>query len=344
MVNEILRGLAVLGLAAFMPFSAWTSHRIWSDRRNECDRRTLRALGIDPDAMSCELDRRYTRMSFVLPLLFATLLALFGSTYLLFGHHLVDVVNPDLLLGFRSEPVSESSTTATAEAAREVGFSLSAMIFAFASAYIWSCRNVVRRLVSGDLNPTVYYGAGLRFVFAPLVALVLRYTAIGELNDGALLPAAAFLTGIFPEEALHWIKRKVSVFSRDQDARLSLEKIQGMSAWHKARLAEAGIDDAQNLANRDLVDLLLETPFDARQLLDWIVQAKLFAHVRDDIDALRAQGVRTALDLIRDGAAESLDKLAVDSSVSLNKLETVAAELAADPALGQLAKYRRRLA
>ena len=70
-----------------------------------------------------------------------------------------------------------------------------------------------------------------------------------------------------------------------------------MNRHHAVRLGEVGIDNGQNLAEANVVELILKTPFGPDQLLDWIAQARLYVYVKDEIRVLRRYGVRNALDL-----------------------------------------------
>ncbi len=72
--------------------------------------------------------------------------------------------------------------------------------------------------------------------------------------------------------------------------------IQGAELFQRTRLSEAGIDDSENLANANLLELLIRTPFNPRLLIDWISQAKLYLLFRDKIYTLREARVRTIFD------------------------------------------------
>jgi hypothetical protein len=58
--------------------------------------------------------------------------------------------------------------------------------------------------------------------------------------------------------------------------------IEGINVFHKVRLGEVGIDNVQNLAEANVIGLLLKTPFNPSQLIDWIAQAKLYLYFKDD--------------------------------------------------------------
>src|SRR6266487_5574137 len=82
---------------------------------------------------------------------------------------------------------------------------------------------------------------------------------------------------------------------------LPLEMIEGINIAHKIRLNEIGIDNAQNLAEANLLELLIRTPFKPRLLIDWIGQARLYIYFKNDIVNLRKSGIRTIIDLKTSG-------------------------------------------
>ena len=120
--------------------------------------------------------------------------------------------------------------------------------------------------------------------------------------------------------------------------------IEGMNRHHEVRLGEVGIDNAQNLAEANLVELILKTPFGPDQLLDWIAQAHLYVYVKDEVQVLRRYGIRNALDLYEVAADEARPSaIAKDAGLNPLALSTVARRIASDPRVGQLVEFRRRL-
>jgi hypothetical protein len=81
--------------------------------------------------------------------------------------------------------------------------------------------------------------------------------------------------------------------------------VEGLSIWDQARLLEEGIEDMQNLATANLVDVMLRTRVPISRLVDWLDQAFLCLRMPDtDTDPysarrsrLRQLGIRTATDL-----------------------------------------------
>jgi hypothetical protein len=80
-----------------------------------------------------------------------------------------------------------------------------------------------------------------------------------------------------------------------------------LNIWYESRLVEEGIEDMQNLATADIVNLMLYTRVPVERLIDWIDQSHLYLRVkvcnRDECThrlctrRLRELGIRTATDL-----------------------------------------------
>jgi len=144
---------------------------------------------------------------------------------------------------------------------------------AFTGAFIWSAQNIIRRLITGDLTPGAYYSAALRIVFASLLSLMLSYTLETLPTAGytrELLPAIAFISGMLPDNTFRYMKERISTFietGMKASHDLPLEMIEGINVFHKLRLGEVGIDNAQNLAESNLIELILKTPFNPSQLI-----------------------------------------------------------------------------
>ena len=102
--------------------------------------------------------------------------------------------------------------------------------------------------------------------------------------------------------------------------RYPLSDLDGVNIWYEARLVEEGIEDMQNLATANLVDVILHTRVPVGRLVDWLDQASLALHLpprqQPHVDAahdddgltrtaLEARGIRTASDLIKAWPASS---------------------------------------
>jgi hypothetical protein len=133
----------------------------------------------------------------------------------------------------------------------------------------------------------------------------------------------AFVVGIVPVVALQALQRAtgrvLKVVIPQAVPEYPLSDLTGLNIWHEARLVEEGIEDMQNLATANLVDVILHTRIPVGRLVDWIDQASLALRLpsrrvesgrdekkdapREDLPitrrALEHHGVRTATDLLK---------------------------------------------
>jgi hypothetical protein len=177
---------------------------------------------------------------------------------------------------------------------------------AFLGAYIWGFQYILRRYTLNDLSPDVYYSLCMRMILATLVAVIIynAYEAIangdGEGLTAKVWPVLAFMIGMFPQRGLHWLTQRLPMVSpevSDSVRDAPLEMIEGIESEDKLRLREMGVDSCYDLAVADFIPLMLNTPYGARQLIDWILQAKLCVYCSHGMKDLRPLGIRTILDL-----------------------------------------------
>lgn len=116
------------------------------------------------------------------------------------------------------------------------------------------------------------------------------------------------MVGVFPHigwkviVSLIKLPVKIVVPSLQQDYPLS--DLDGLNIWYESRLLEEGIEDMQNLATANLVDLMLNTRIPVERLVDWVDQSILYLHLgtQEKNEAkhrkiLRQHGIRNATDL-----------------------------------------------
>lgn len=172
-----------------------------------------------------------------------------------------------------------------------------AVRFGFIGAYIFSLQLVYRRYTTIDLQPTVYLNCALTII----AGIAFNYVAFGAIHDifisqssaataegqvtgaeAGLLAVIAFSLGYFPSLALRWFNRltytALGVDERRADV-LSLSLVDGISPVHETRLRDEGVDNIQNLASADIVELLLNTRFGVEQIVEWIDQSILYLYL-----------------------------------------------------------------
>jgi hypothetical protein len=135
--------------------------------------------------------------------------------------------------------------------------------------------------------------------------------------SGPLLLVLAFFVGFVPETGMTVIQKYLrnnpflkNVIPSVQDSH-PLDRLDGINVYYQSRLLEEGIENIQNLAHSDLIQLMLHTRIPMSILIDWVDQAILYLHLAElqpedeakqmegPLSKLREYGIRTATDLIK---------------------------------------------
>ena len=179
-----------------------------------------------------------------------------------------------------------------------------AICFGFLGAYWFILQDLVRRYYRDDLKTDAYLSAVTRLVIVAVLVTTIGLIPVGTLEQQQLL---AFIVGVFPQVGLEVIKGGSHVAFRRLVPTLRsnhpLSALDGVAIWDQARLLEEGIEDLENLATANLVDVLLSMRIPVARLVDWLDQAILLIHLpgaAEDQQAYvrsRAMGLRTATDL-----------------------------------------------
>ena len=327
----LFKVIAAAVLYLFLPLTALTYYFSRRQRRVSEIRRALTILKIDPAYGKVYSAENFSYYLFGVG--YASMLSLLGLALVFFSKE-IGLVNSEF-------PSVQLSGVAFPEAGSRIVFAM-----AFLGAYIWGLMYIFRRYALNDLFPSVYYGFGMRLILASIISFVIYngYTALtggGNSSQGItanIWPAIAFLIGIFPQQGVRWLTDRVSLLSPDKDPSVRnapLDMIEGIETHDVLRLEELGIDTCYDLANTDFVPLVLKTPYSARQLMDWILQAKLCVYFGDAVKDLRKNGIRTIVDLER-LTDEDLETLPSETSVTKHALEWARDAVAKDVELKRL--------
>lgn len=271
--------------------------------------------------------------------------------------------------------------------------------FAFLGAYVFAVGLLFRQYVRADLKPKAYAHISVRtissiafvwvlstlpFLRDPVSAASGQGTA-AEMEYSSVLLSFSFIVGVFPMKGFSLIQEfftsrkllKTGIPSLEE--RFPLTLLDGMNIYYRARLLEEGIENLENLAHSDFVDLMLQTRIPLPTLVDWIDQSILYLHLSrcplvseieepvetdsqspdqrtaeispsgamlSDIEKLRRFGIRTATDLMRayDRAGnknEFLEILEEDGhQPGLRRLEVLLHAISDDEWICHLKKYR----
>jgi hypothetical protein len=184
----------------------------------------------------------------------------------------------------------------------------SVLQFGFIGAYLFVFQQVVREYLSGALRAATYLRACVRLVSVGAVVLLGHLLLSGAISLAQERVLALFV-GTFPTLGLRVLQNAATSVLRTAmpslRTRYPLSDLDGLNVWYESRLFEEGVEDMQNLATADLVDVILHTRVPVNRLVDWVDQACLYLRVDEDPKALpnrrllRRSGVRTATDLER---------------------------------------------
>jgi len=335
---------SILLLASFIPLTAFSFYHYRREQKVDEYNRIIEALGYNSEnapAYVPSISKEFGKRDYFLPVGFAFVVAFLGATVLIQGPNLLGNSNISILLDGPSIATGALSAD-KADTTKLMGMLVIGL--SFIGAYIWSAQSLYRRLSTLDLPPSAYYGIGVRILFSIFVSLMVFYlsldTKTGKVEAPGILAVTVFLAGMFPERALRYLQEKARFLpnkKQDKAHPLPLAMIQGIQLFERVRLAEIGIDNAQNLAKANFIELLLRTPFNPREAIDWIGQARLYLFFTEEIVELRKTGVRTIFDFRKIAQDKALLKeIGQLANIPITKLNIVANITANDVDIARL--------
>ena len=205
-------------------------------------------------------------------------------------------------------------------------------VAAFVGSYLWTLIFLARRVTNFDLSPFSFLRATIQICLACFVCVFLRhlYDSVSQMlwqtsssqsvapTTSSWLLVLAFLIGFYPALGLNYLQERFAFLrfknrnaSVDAVSReLPLDMVDGIDSYIKFRLGEYEIEDIENLALANPIQLFIETPYPLRKIIDWVGQAQLLIEVESSkISDLRNLNVRTSLDFITFGETEDGKKI-----------------------------------
>ena len=305
-------------LLSYIPITYLAYRRLREPRKQ---RRAVWELSQVAEPGTSEFDEalstaRYEPQEYLLPVLYITVVfaALYGMTH-------PAVIATGVWSGLLKVDLSALQDLGEQPAIIQGRF----LFWCWLGAYVYSVERTVRHYLAYDLNPSVYISAAKRFIIAFVIGAVLSvgFVVLSDVDLGAagangaqakllstdtrlvLVYIVAFVSGIFPERGMRWIvataaRAMGSNGKQPEDEQRSLSEIEGISYWHRGRLEDEGVENIQNLATAHLLTLIVRTPYDVGQLVDWVDQAILATYAtKKQCEKLRRLGVLRASDVLR---------------------------------------------
>lgn len=282
---------------------------------------------------------------YLLSLLFLTVI-IFTNAYLLIFGATMHVNDPNFILagGVVAELKGASLTAYQTK-------TLLVITMAFLGAYVWSIQTIFRRILTLDLSPGTFQAISVRIIVATLIAVVVRhvYALADGVLDYAVLVILGFGCGVFPQMALGYLRERVKTLwpGETQEAEaLPLSLIAGISLFDRVRLAEVGIENAQNLAHANPIEAFIRTPYRLELLMDWIAQAQaLIFLTHENYTKLRDKALIRTIFQLHDTLAErdSFNEVVNQLDIAAPLMESLRGTLEKKPAFVRLVELRDRM-
>ena len=180
--------------------------------------------------------------------------------------------------------------------------------YGFLGSYFFALNMLFRRYLRSDLSSKAYSHVIVRILISTILIWTVSVLPLSDEWKQSLYPLG-FIIGVVPETGMALIQevmKKIigNILPSLYEAH-PVNQLEGITLYDQARLLEEGIENIENLAHHNIVELRLRTRIPMSRLVDMFDQAILYLHVshdgpsgtRDPLNVLRDYGIRTATDL-----------------------------------------------
>lgn len=256
----------------------------------------------------------YGRQFFVFPtIIFAAIGAMVVTTITLTGLH---------RLHYATNPLFDLPDTALA---------------ALAGAYLWVVNDHIARVRRLDFTAAEVHWASLRLV----IAIPMGY-AFAKIAAPGIAPFIAFALGAFPLATLNstlskLTEKRLDIAATADEAHDDIIALQGVNKDIAERLANEDIRTVLQMAYCDPVRVVMRSNLTFIVVSDWMSQALAWIYFEDKLVALRALGLRGAVEIKNFVDALNADvsqkpELKAVHDLAVSALPKVAEVLKQDPA------------
>jgi len=178
-------------------------------------------------------------------------------------------------------------------------------LMTFLGAYIFTVGATIRRIYISDLTKNVFWGGINRVLLSAGLAVVISTAYKLGADPGKPINqyfyfvffAIGFLADVFLDWVLETAMKVVNI--ADAPAKdVPLRWVKGINVWKVFRLEEEGIENVDNLATADPIDLAVKTQYSLKMLVDWIDQAIALDRLGSKALTVRQEGlISGAIDL-----------------------------------------------
>lgn len=165
------------------------------------------------------------------------------------------------------------------------------LLYTFIGIYLFNSGTLLRRVYLIDLSEQVFWGGIYRLLLSMGLALALLPFKFAHVE--LVFFAIGFLANAFLGWVLELAMQTAGINTAKRDD-FSLRMVRGINVWKEYRLEEEGIENAQNLATADVIELAVKTHYSLRTLIDWIDQAMAITRFGLKIKDMEAAGLNVS--------------------------------------------------